>query len=128
MSSFKLQFCLELCLFIHAHLKPRLQGRKRIFLIKFSKETPCSIHQNRWRITRGTQLEKRVLHLESHCYNKSHPSPKLTTSLSFDECKHLLVCCKSLPDLPKCCLNIVHFQPSALFGSRLSSSHIMVVS
>jgi hypothetical protein len=41
----------------------------------------CIIHQNGWRITRGTQPERMVLHLESYCYNKLHPSPKLTASL-----------------------------------------------
>jgi hypothetical protein len=41
----------------------------------------CNIHQNGWRITWGTQLERRVLPLESRSYNKSHPSPKLVASL-----------------------------------------------
>jgi hypothetical protein len=40
------------------------------------KRPLCNIHQNRWRITRGTQPESRMLHLESHSCNKSHPSPK----------------------------------------------------
>jgi hypothetical protein len=54
----------------------------------------CNIHRNEWRITRGMQPERRVLHLESRCYNESHPGPKLTTSLS-----RFLVCFKSLLDL-----------------------------
>jgi hypothetical protein len=41
----------------------------------------CNIHQNRWHITQGMQPERRVLHLESRSYNKSHHGPKLTTSL-----------------------------------------------
>jgi hypothetical protein len=74
------------------------------------------------------QPERRVLRLETCCYNKSHPGPKLATSLRLDEHKSIIVCFQSLPDFPKYCLHIIHFQPCVLLGSRLSSSHIIVVS
>jgi hypothetical protein len=51
------------------------------FLIGISKRPLCIIHQNGWCITRGTQMERKLLCLESRCYNKSHPGPKLMTSL-----------------------------------------------
>jgi hypothetical protein len=59
----------------------------------------CNICQNGWRITRGTQLEKRVLRLKSRCYNKSDLVSKLMTSLSPMEVFPCFF--KSLLDLPK---------------------------
>jgi hypothetical protein len=50
-----------------------------------------NIHQNIWRITRGTQLERRVLPLESRSYNKLHPSPKSYCFSKIDESKPFLV-------------------------------------
>jgi hypothetical protein len=49
------------------------------------KRPLCNIHQNGWRITQGTQPERSVLPLESHSYNKSHPSPKAYRFSKIDE-------------------------------------------
>jgi hypothetical protein len=78
-------------------------------------------------ITRGTQPERRVLRLECLCYNKWHPGPKLSASLRL-RIEASLVCFKTLLDLPKYCLHIIHFKPCVLLGSHRSSSHIIVVS
>jgi hypothetical protein len=51
------------------------------FLIGIGKRPLCIIHRNRWHITWGTQPKRSVLCLESGCYDKSHPGPKLTASL-----------------------------------------------
>jgi hypothetical protein len=60
----------------------------------------CIIHQNGWLITQGTQPERRVLRLESHSYNKSHPSPKAYCFSKIVDKKPFLVCFKSLLDFP----------------------------
>jgi hypothetical protein len=68
-----------------------------------------------------------MLRLESPYYNKLYPGLKFTTSMRLDERKPLLVVFKSLPNFSKYCMHIIHFQLSILLGSRLSSSHIVVV-
>jgi hypothetical protein len=45
-----------------------------------------------------------------------------------DDRKSFLVCRRCLLDLPRYCLCLIHSQPSVLFGPRLSSSHVVVVS
>jgi hypothetical protein len=88
----------------------------------------CIIRQNGWHITRGTQSERRVLHLESRCYNKSHPGPKLMTSLRLMiESLSLLVSNPCLTFLSSACISL-NSQPSVLLGSHLLSSHIIMVS
>jgi hypothetical protein len=81
------------------------------------------IHQNRWRITQGTQPERRISHLESRRYNKSDPGPKALASLKLDERKSFLICLKALLNFPKHRLYIIHTQPSVLLGSHPSSSY-----
>jgi hypothetical protein len=53
-----------------------------------------TIRWNGWHITRGTQPERRLSHLESHCYNKLDPGPKTPASPNLDERKSFLVCSK----------------------------------
>jgi hypothetical protein len=72
-------------------LRQKLQDGKRISSSGFVKRPMCNIRQNGWRITRGTQLKKRLLHLESCCHNKSHSGHKLTSSLRLDEHQPFLV-------------------------------------
>jgi hypothetical protein len=55
------------------------------------KRPLCNIHQNRWCITRGTQLKRMVLPLESRSYNKSYPSPKAYCFSEIDDRKPFLV-------------------------------------
>jgi hypothetical protein len=64
-----------------------------------------------------------MTHLESRCYNKSDYGHKALASPNLDEHKSFLVCFKSLLDLSKHCLHIVHSQPSVLLGSHPSSSY-----
>jgi hypothetical protein len=68
---------------------------------KITKRSHLHLHPNGWHITRGTQPDRRVLCLESYCYNKSDSGPKSTASLRLDEHKHFLVCFKSLLDFHK---------------------------
>jgi hypothetical protein len=72
-------------------LRQMLQDGKHISFSESAKRPMCNIHQNGWRITRGTQLERRVLPLESRSYNKSHPSPKTHCFSKIDERKQLLI-------------------------------------
>jgi hypothetical protein len=88
----------------------------------------CNIHRNKWHITWVTQPERRLLRLQSCCYNKSCPDPMLSASPRCDDQKPFLNCFRSLLDSPKQCLHIIHAQPSVLLGSRLSSTYIVVVS
>jgi hypothetical protein len=63
---------------------------------KLAKRSHIQLRSNGWHITRGTQPERRVLCLESCCYNKSDPGPKPIASPNLDEHKPLLVCFESL--------------------------------
>jgi hypothetical protein len=57
-------------------------------------------HSSEWMAsTQGTQLERRMWHLESRYYNESDPGPEALSSPNFDEHKSFLVCFKSLVDL-----------------------------
>jgi hypothetical protein len=62
-------------------LRTKVARWKEHFIIRISKRPLCITRRNGWCITRGTQSERRMLHLESCCYNKPHSGPKLTTSL-----------------------------------------------
>jgi hypothetical protein len=81
MSSSKLQPYLELCRFVQTLLKTKVARWKAHFLIGIGKRPRWIIHQNGWHMTRGTQLKRRVLRLESRCCNESHPDPKIMASL-----------------------------------------------
>jgi hypothetical protein len=72
-------------------LRQKLQDRKHISFSESMKRPLCNIHQNRCRITQGTQSERRMLPLESHSYNKSHPSRKAYCFSKTDERKPLLI-------------------------------------
>jgi hypothetical protein len=97
-TSFKWKPYLELCRFIQALLKTKVIRRKVCYLVAISKRPLCIIRQNGCRIIRGAQPERRMLHLEPHCYNKSGPCPKALASPNLDECKSFRVCFKSLLD------------------------------
>jgi hypothetical protein len=90
-SSSKLQPCLELWWFARRLLRQKLQDGKRISLSESTKRPMCNIRQNGWRITQGTQPERRMWNLESHSYNKSHPSAKAYCFSKTDEVKPFLV-------------------------------------
>jgi hypothetical protein len=66
---------------------------------KLAKRSHLQLLLNRWCITRGMQPKRRMLCLESCCYNKSHPSPKLTASIRLHEYKSSLHYFKSLIDI-----------------------------
>jgi hypothetical protein len=107
-------------------LRQKLQDGKRIFPSEFVKRPMCNIHRNEWRITRGTQPERRVLPWSLVATTSHILALKLTTS------RRLMI--RSLSslfeyslDFHKYCLCIIHSQPSVLLGSRLSSSHTMVI-
>jgi hypothetical protein len=73
-------------------IRQKLQDGKCISSSEFAKKNMCISHQNGYRITRGTQSERRVLHLESCSYNKSHPSPKAYCFSKIDDRKPFLIC------------------------------------
>jgi hypothetical protein len=73
---------------------------------RISKMPLCNICQNGWRITRGTQLKRRVLLLESHSYSKSYLSPKAYCFSKIVDKKPFLICFEALLDFPKqCCIS-----------------------
>jgi hypothetical protein len=72
-------------------LRQKLQDEKRISFSKSAKRPMRNIYRNRWRITQGTQLERRVFPLESRSYNKSHPSPKAYCSSKIDGWKPFIM-------------------------------------
>jgi hypothetical protein len=127
MSLSKLQPCLELCHFIHALLKTKVARWKTYSLIGIGKRPMCIICQNILCITQDTQLERRALRLESPCYNKSNPGPKLRASLR-PMIESLPCLFQALLDFSKHYQHVVHFQLSVLLGSHRSSSCIIVVS
>jgi hypothetical protein len=94
---------------------------------KLAKRSHLHLLLSGWRITWGTQPERRVVCLESYCYNKLDSGHKSTSSLELDEHMHFLICLTSLLDLPKYHLSIIHSQLSVPLGSHLSSRHIVVV-
>jgi hypothetical protein len=75
-------------------LRQKLQDEKCISFSKSTKRSLCNIHRNRWCITRGTQLKRRVLPLESRSYNQSHHSTKAYCFSKMNDQKHILVCIK----------------------------------
>jgi hypothetical protein len=85
-----------------------------------------NIHQNGWRITRGTQPERRVLPWSLVVTTSHILALKLTSSqrLLIGNLSSLF---EYLLDFHKYCLHIIHSQPSVLLGSRLSSSHTVVI-
>jgi hypothetical protein len=82
-------------------LRQKLQDEKRTASLELAKRPMHTIHQNWWHITRGTQSERRVLCLESRCYNKSCPGPMLSTSPRLDDQKIFLIGLKFLLDFLK---------------------------
>jgi hypothetical protein len=93
-------------------LRQKLQDGKSLRSLEISKRPLCIICQNGWSITRGTQLERRVLCLESRCYDKSYPGPKPITSPRFDECKpfSLFVVNSHLTPLSIACISFASSQ------------------
>jgi hypothetical protein len=90
-SSSKLQPCLELCRFVQALLKTKVARWKAHSFSEYVKRPICNIHQNGWCITQGTQLERRVLPMESRSYKKSHLSPEAYCFSKIDVGKPFLV-------------------------------------
>jgi hypothetical protein len=80
-------------------LRQKFQDGKHVPSSKFVKRLVRNIHRNRWCITQGTQLERKLLRLKSCCYSKSCPDPMLITSPWCDDQKSFLVCFNSLADL-----------------------------
>jgi hypothetical protein len=78
------------------------------------KRLMCNIRQNRWCITRGTQLERRVLPLESRSYNKSYPSPKAYYFSKIDDQKPFSRCLN--PRLTFLCSVYISFPPARLYS------------
>jgi hypothetical protein len=128
-SSSKLQPCLVLCQFVQALLKTT-DARWKVHLnIRSSKRPMCIIHWDGWRITRGTQLEGRVLHLESRCYNKSHLGPKLTTLLRLIiKSLSLFVSNPCLTFLSSACISFTPNQVYSLVPSIIKPYHCAFVS
>jgi hypothetical protein len=71
-------------------LKTKVARWKRLSLEPM-KRPLWHIRRNGWRNTQGTQLERRVLPLESHSYNKLNPSPKAYCFLEIDDRKPFLI-------------------------------------
>jgi hypothetical protein len=84
-------------------LRQKLQDGKRISFSEYAQRPLCNIRWNGWRITWGTQSERRVLHLESHSYSKSHLRPKAYCLSKIVDKKPFLVCFEALLDFPKQC-------------------------
>jgi hypothetical protein len=96
------------CAGLSRRFSQKLQDVKHNSSSELARPT-CIIHWNGWRITWGTQLERRVLRLESSCYNKSHLCAKLSASLRLlIESPPCLF--QALLDFPKYCQHIIHFQ------------------
>jgi hypothetical protein len=114
MSSSELHPYLELCQFAQTLLKTKVTRWKAYFLIEISKRPLCIICRNGWCITQGMQPKRRVPSLESHCYNKSYPGPKLTTSLRLMiKCFSLFVSNPSLTFLSSACPS---FTPNQVYS------------
>jgi hypothetical protein len=63
-------------------LRQNLQDGKCIFIHwKLARGLICNFPLNGWHITRGTQPKRKMLRLESRCYNESHPGRMLMASL-----------------------------------------------
>jgi hypothetical protein len=95
-------------------LRQKLQDGNHISFSESMKRPPCNIHQNEWRSTRGTQLKRRVLHLESHSYNKSYPSPKAYRFSKFDDQKPPLL-------ISKLCLTFLSSVRTSLTSNQVRS-------
>jgi hypothetical protein len=87
-------------------LRQKLLDGKCISSSELAKRLLCDIRRNGWRITRGTQPERKILCLESHCY-KLCPGPTLSTSLRLDE--HKLFCVVPNPYLNFLCITCILF-------------------
>jgi hypothetical protein len=86
-------------------LRQKLHGGRRISSSEFVKRPLCNIHQNRWRITRVAQPKRRLLHLESCSYNKSHPNPKAYCFSKSVNKKPLLIWSPCLASLNSACIS-----------------------
>jgi hypothetical protein len=127
-------------------LRQKLQDGKHISFSESAKRLLCNIHQNGWRITWGTQLERGVLPLESHSYNKSHPSHKaycfskivdrtlflivLNPCLTFLNNTYLSFTPNQVCFLVHICHRamLVHLRASTLQGVGPPSSHVVLIS
>jgi hypothetical protein len=107
MSSSKLQPYLELCRFVQALLKTKVVRWKVYFLLRICKKTHVQHSSNGWCITWGTQPKRRLLRLESHSYNESHPSPKAYCFFKIVDKKSFLVASNSpLTFLSSACISV----------------------
>jgi hypothetical protein len=122
-SLYKLQPSLELYRFAQALLKTKAIRWKAHLILRVAKGPLCNIHQNGWRITRGTQPESRMLHLESRSYHKSYSSPKAYCFLRIvDKKPSLVVSSRCLTPLNSACISftlnqvhsLVHFYHRAI--------------
>jgi hypothetical protein len=133
-SSSKLQPCFELCQFVQALFKVKVARWNAHLLIGISKRPMCIIHRNGWRITQGTQPERRVLNLESRSYNKSYPSPKVYCSKIDDRTPPMLVLKPCLTFLSSVCTlltsnqvhSLVHiYRRAMLVNLQASTLHVV---
>jgi hypothetical protein len=76
-------------------LRQKLQDGKRISFLGSVKRPLYNIHQNGWCITQSTQPERRMSHLESRSYNRSHLSPRAYCFSKIVDKKPFLICFKS---------------------------------
>jgi hypothetical protein len=107
-------------------LRQKLQDGKWISSSEFVKRPLCNIHQNRWRITQGTQPERRMLPCSLVATTSHILALKLTASRLLMIGSLSLLFEYSL-DFHKYCLRIVHSQPSVLLGLHLTSNHTVVI-
>jgi hypothetical protein len=92
LSSSKLQPCLELCRFTQVLLKTKVARCKAHFLLRICKKTHVQHSSERIAYySRYVTEKKDNMPLESHSYNKSHPSPKASCFSKTDERKPFLV-------------------------------------
>jgi hypothetical protein len=86
----------------------------------------CNIHQNGWRITQGTQPERRMLPWSLIATISHILALKLTASRCL-MIGSLSLLFEYLLDFHKYYLHIVHSQPNVLLGLRLTSNHTVAI-
>jgi hypothetical protein len=77
----------------------------------------CIIHRNGWRITQGTQPERKISHLEPHSYNKLRPSSKAYCFSKSVDKKPLLVSSPCLAFLNSACTSFTPTKCAPWFKS-----------
>jgi hypothetical protein len=97
MSSSKLQFCLELCQFAQVLLNTKLQDGRCISLLVLARGSNYNSLMIELCITRCTQPKRKLLCLESRCYNYPYHNLKSITLPRLVCHKHHHVHSKSLP-------------------------------